>query len=320
MEGPDVVVYPYTFAPIYKEKIWGGRALERLFGRRLPEGATIGESWELADLAGGQSVVADGPDAGKTLRDLLAEKASAVLGPSADLPDGRFPLLLKLLDANEVLSLQVHPDASTAAAMGPPATAKTECWYVLESRGGYILKGVRPGVTEADFRSALAGGDDAEALRRLVRRVEVSAGDFHYLPGGTVHALGAGVVVAEIQTPSETTFRVSDWGRGREIHVAEALRSIHYGPPGPVPGACEDVLVRSGHFAVLRRQAGAGRTEIAGGRCAAWMVLGGEAALRAEAGAAELTPGRTALLPAGAGPMELTVADGLTWLEVTLPQ
>ncbi|MCK4623685.1 MAG: mannose-6-phosphate isomerase, partial [Phycisphaerae bacterium] len=103
-------VYPYKFEPVYKEKIWGGRALERLFGRDLPAGEKIGESWELADLPEGQSVVSNGPDAGKTLNSLLAEKADEILGPNVTTDEGRFPLLLKLLDANDILSLQVHPD------------------------------------------------------------------------------------------------------------------------------------------------------------------------------------------------------------------
>jgi len=310
-------VYPYRFVPIYLEKIWGGRALERLFGRQLPPAADIGESWELADLPQGQSVVAEGPDAGKTLAELLAEKGPEILGRPGRA--GPFPLLLKLLDANDVLSLQVHPDVEAAEALGPPAVMKTECWYVLESRRGYLLKGVADGVTEARMRQALEA-DDAEALRRLVRRFDVKAGDFHYLPAGTVHALGAGLVVAEIQTPSDTTYRVSDWGRGRDIHVAQALRCIHFEPPpAEPPGSGGEVLVQDPHFRVRRRVHPPGRTDLPGGQCLAWMVLSGTGRLRGSGQELALSPGQTVLLPAAVRQPSLEAAGAVTYLEVSLP-
>ena len=143
-------LYPLTFEPIYKEKIWGGRNLERLFGRRLPDGALVGESWELADLPEGTSTIAGGPRAGESLTELTARGGKELLGAARPMPSGRFPLLLKLLDANDVLSLQVHPDAEAARrirAAGEQADLKTECWYIVESRGGMIYKGVTPGLT-----------------------------------------------------------------------------------------------------------------------------------------------------------------------------
>ena len=312
-------VYPYKFQPIYKEKIWGGRALERMFGRELAGGAKIGESWELADLDEGISIVANGPDAGKGLTELIAEKGDEILGSVPPLAGGRFPLLLKLLDANDILSLQVHPDERAAAEIGPPAAMKTECWYVLENREGYILKGVAEGVTEDDFRRALSAGDDAEALGGLVRRFDVSAGDFHYLPAGTVHALGAGVVVAEIQTPSDTTYRVSDWGRGREIHVSQALRCIHFTPPPEPPGAGGDVLVAAPHFVVRRLQAAPGETPLTPEKCTALMVLCGAGRIASGGGAAEFRSGDTVLIPAGAAGPTLLAEEQVTYLEVTLP-
>ena len=312
-------VYPYKFVPIYIEKVWGGRALERLFDRALPAGADIGESWELADLAEGESVVANGPEAGKTLNELLRRDGEAILGRARPMPDGRFPLLLKLLDANDILSLQVHPDAAAVERIGPGAALKTECWFVLASSAGTILKGVEPGVTADDFRRALAGGDDAERVRALVRRLDVAAGDFHYLPAGTVHALGAGVVVAEIQTPSDTTYRLSDWGRGRRIDVDLALACAHFAPAPDPPGADGDFLLRTPFFSVRRAVAAPGRTAPTAGRCAAWMVLSGRGNLACDAGAASLSPGDTVLIPA-AGRPALTVADEMTYLEITLPE
>ena len=311
-------VQPYKFEPIYKEKIWGGRSLERLFGRRLPPGVKIGESWELADLEAGESVVADGPESGKTLGTLAKEKGRDLLGPVRLLENGRFPLLLKFLDANDILSLQVHPDERAARELGPPAAVKTECWYVLESRDGYILKGVKAGVTAEQFRRAL--GDD-RAVAELVERVEVRAGEFHYLPAGTVHALGPGVVVAEIQTPSDTTYRVSDWGRGREIHVEQALRCIRFQPlPPSPPGAGGETLVKTPYFRVRRLHMPKGQTALAGGRCAAWMVLAGSG--RVGTGGAEDTPvgaGDTLLLPAALARPVVEAREEMTVLEVTFP-
>ena len=319
-------VYPYKFEPVYKEKIWGGRAMERLFGRSLPEGVKIGESWELADLPEGQSVVSNGPDAGKTLNSLLTEKADEILGPDIATTDGRFPLLLKLLDANDILSLQVHPDEQAAAELGPPAKFKTECWYILESRDGYILKGVRPGLTEVDFRQAVAAeaGGAKDAFSDLLQRFDVSAGDFHYLPAGTVHALGPGVVLAEIQTPSYTTYRISDWGRGREVHVEEALKCIHFDSAASAdpPGAGSDVLVASPYFTVRRLALPVGKTQPAEGECKAWMVLAGKGKIACGDldKPVSLSAGDTVLLPAGIKESSLTVEKQMMLLEVTIPK
>ena len=318
-------VYPYKFEPVYKEKIWGGRALERLFGRDLPAGEKIGESWELADLPEGQSVASNGPDAGKTLNSLLVEKADEILGPGVSLDDGRFPLLLKLLDANDILSLQVHPDEQAAAELGPPAKFKTECWYVLESRDGYILKGVKPGIGEEDFRKAIvaeAEGDGKNTFDDLLERIDVSAGDFHHLPAGTVHALGPGVVLAEIQTPSYTTYRISDWGRGREVHVEQALKCIHFESAVEPPGADDNILVSTPWFVVRRVALAEGRKELTAGACTAWMTLAGKGQITCTSvkEPVSVRPGDTVLLPAGINKPSLTVEEQITLLEVTIPK
>jgi mannose-6-phosphate isomerase len=299
--------YPYKFAPIYQERIWGGRNLARVFARTLPEGKPIGESWELADLAQGASVVSNGPLAGKTITELTRELGPALLGAARPMPDGRFPLLLKYLDAEETLSLQVHPDAEAARLLGGDAALKTECWYVLESRGGFLYKGLRPGVTPEQFREALAGDRAAD----LLMRYEVAASDFHYLPAGTVHALGSGVLAAEIQTPSDTTYRVSDWGRGRQTHVEQAMQCIHFEGAANEPdaeagsagaGAGGGPLVSNEWFTVARRRGRGGeRFAFPPGVCTAVMVLQGSIEL-SHAGRAEpavgLAAGDTALLPA----------------------
>ena len=315
--------YPYTFKPIYVEKIWGGRNLARLFSRPLPAGKQIGESWELADLPEGVSVAANGPAAGTSLTGLTRELGDKLLGSARPMPDGRFPLLLKLLDANDILSLQVHPDAEAVAAIGGAAALKTECWYVVESRDGMIYKGLKPDATPEAFRAAVKG-DRAE---QVVRALPVADGDFHYLPAGTVHALGAGVVVAEVQTPSDTTYRVTDWGRGREIHVERSMECIHFEPADDtVPGAGGETLLVTEFFTVGRRTATADApVMLPAGRCAAVMILSveGTAEIRHAGGVEPVTPiaaGETILLPASLKGPALTTTGACGWLETTLPE
>jgi mannose-6-phosphate isomerase len=337
-------IYPYKFRPIYKERLWGGRNLRRLLGRALPAGMKVGESWELADLPGDSSVLLNGPDAGVTLNDLTRHLGSDLLGLARPMSDGRFPLLLKLLDAEEILSLQVHPDAAAAAEIGPDAAPKTECWYILESRpssgsgpgstelaevraasrgGGGIYKGVLPGVTREQFAAAV----QSDTVESVVRKVPVAAGDFHYLPAGLVHALGPGVVLAEVQTPSDTTYRVTDWGRGREIHVERSMQCIRFGLTGDVaPGAKGETLLATEFFTVRKRSAeSVSAVLFPPGRCTAVMVLhlAGEAEIR-HAGRVEevlsVSAGDTVLLPAALGDCAITVHGAVSWLEITLPE
>ena len=226
---------PLALEPILLPKPWGGHRLEGL-GKALPDnlpaGTTYGESWEVADLpddalsasARGRTLVAGGPHRGKSLRQLIAESGSELLGSASPTPAGDFPLLVKLLDTAEHLSIQVHPDEEYAVR-GRGWFPKTESWYVLDAEpGAAIFIGFRPGVTMEDVRAA-AG---THRLSRLLQRIPVKLGDFHHLPAGTVHALGAGVTVAEVQTPSDTTFRLYDWTEEyrrpeRPLHVEDAL-------------------------------------------------------------------------------------------------
>ncbi|MFG0260002.1 MAG: type I phosphomannose isomerase catalytic subunit, partial [Phycisphaerales bacterium JB041] len=235
--------YVLTFEPILKAKVWGGRRLERL-GKPLPAGVDVGESWEIADLAstsagggGGdaaRSVISNGPLAGRTLHEAMDLWGERLLGRAARSAAGGFPLLVKFLDAREHLSVQVHPSPEYARAH-PDAHLKTECWYVVDAEpGSVIYKGVRPGVTRTDFERALRAGQGGGVVE-LLDAVPALVGDCHNLPSGTLHALGAGVLVAEVQTPSDTTFRVYDWaaefGRaGRELHVEQALACIDFSP------------------------------------------------------------------------------------------
>lgn len=221
--------YPVKFKPIFKERIWGSDRLKRLFGKDLPPHSKIGESWELADLPDDCSRIADDPWNGMTLRQLLEENGRQ-FGFTAEQCRFPFGLLIKFLDANDVLSVQVHPDAD-ACKLFPDARLKTECWYVLAAEpGSVIYRGLKPGIDRKMVEAAVKGGN----LQDLMVVYPAKTGDFHYLPAGTIHALGAGVVVAEIQTPSDTTYRLYDWnrrdaqGRSRQLHIEQALASIHY--------------------------------------------------------------------------------------------
>ncbi len=204
--------YPLTFEPILKEKVWGGRTLER-FGKQLPPDVSIGESWELADLPesiqDGKSVIANGPLAGQTL-------------------DCNFPLLMKFLDACDNLSVQVHPSDEYAAAH-LEAHLKSEAWIILDTTPeGLIYVGLKNGTTEQALCEAIKN----DTVPALLHAINVKKGECYYLPSGTCHALGAGVLVAEVQTPSDTTFRVWDWGRtGREMHVDQAMECIDFQSP-----------------------------------------------------------------------------------------
>ncbi len=219
-------LYPLLFKPILKEKVWGGQSLAS-FGKTLPEDVAIGESWELADLPDGiedgRSVITNGPLAGKTLRDVIATYPK-LLG-NAKLMNGCFPLLIKFLDANDNLSVQVHPTERYVKEHAE-SHLKSEAWIVLDAKeGSCIYVGLANGITESQLRSAI----EADCVQDVIRSIPVTKGECYYLPSGTCHALGEGVVVAEVQTPSDTTFRVWDWGRkGRTMHVEEAVECIDF--------------------------------------------------------------------------------------------
>jgi len=226
-------IYPLKFKPLFKERIWGGQQLRSFFGKDLPANRKIGESWELADLPEDKSEIINGPLAGKTLDEVIAQYGSSITGVDNYQPP--FPLLIKILDARDDLSVQVHPDAKTCKRTGKGAP-KTECWYIIDARpGAVIYKCLKPGTTKGQFAKAIEDGTCADYLVK----VPVEVGQCHFLPSGTCHAIGAGLLIAEIQQPSDTTYRVFDWnridpatGKGRQLHVADALESIHFDSSG----------------------------------------------------------------------------------------
>ena len=223
------MLYPLRFNPILVERVWGGETLAR-FGKTLPAGKRIGESWEISDRDEAQSVVANGPDKGKTLRQLIDANGTQLLGTNCR-DAKRFPLLVKLLDARERLSLQVHPPATIAAKL--KSDPKTEMWYILDAdANAHLMAGLRRGVTAVDFMRALEASP--ETLEQCVHRFRVAAGDCFFVPSGRMHAIDAGVALVEIQQNSDTTYRVYDWGRvglngkPRQLHVSESLASIDF--------------------------------------------------------------------------------------------
>ena len=327
--------YPLIFEPIFKARIWGGRSLEVEFGKKMPPSVPIGESWEIADLEDDQSVVRDGPAKGRTLGQLVQEWGAALTG-RVPLVDGRFPLLIKFLDAHDTLSVQVHPTAEVAAELGGRVRVKHESWYVLAaSEEGFIYRGVSPGVDEAALREAIAGG----RVESCLKRIAVKKGDCYHLPSGTLHALGAGVMVAEVQTPSDTTYRVYDYdrvdrstGKPRELHIEEAMRCISFDSSdlmaadarSHVGGVWTSVtrLTTCKAFLIERVRMSEGVEQaFAYGELVVWIVLEGRGEIRYKSSQQPVAfgPGDTVLLPAGLEGGSIKTLDDCMWLEVTVP-
>lgn len=244
-------VEPIDFEPLYQQRVWGGRELERQYRRVLPDGAPYGESWEIVDREGAQSVVRGGRWKGWTLHELWTGHRDEVFG--AGLPDSdRFPLLIKVLDAREDLSIQVHPPAHRAAERG--GEPKTEMWYVAAAEPGAKLHvGLKRGVTRADFERAVRDG----TVAACVHAIEPRAGESIFIPSGRLHAIGAGLLIHEIQQNSDTTYRVFDWnrlgldGKPRELHVEESLASIDFGDFEPGMSEAEGAVIAAcEHFRV----------------------------------------------------------------------
>jgi mannose-6-phosphate isomerase len=302
------VLYPLIFHPILKERVWGGRNLERLFGKPLPPHVPIGESWEISDRPGDVNVIANGPLAGKDLHWLVEHQAAEMLG-SASLQGGRFPLLIKLLDAQENLSLQVHPPAHKAVETG--GEPKTEMWYVADAApGAELFVGLNRGVTRDEFERKIRDRTVVDCFHRL----PVRAGDAMFLPSGRVHAIGAGLVIFEIQQNSDTTYRVFDWnrvgldGKPRELHIAESLASIDFADfePPLIAGVFTGngsvkrcLLVQDPLFSVEAvKMAAAVNLALKPRRMQIVACLSGNLCVQAGAVRVELSPGGFCLVPA----------------------
>jgi mannose-6-phosphate isomerase len=328
------VLPPLPLQPVYRRYLWGGRRFATSLGRQLPAGDDFAESWELVDRGADQSVVAAGPLAGQTLGKLVRERGPELLGRHA--PQAEFPLLFKFLDARLDLSMQVHPDDERAARLPVPDRGKTEAWYVVDAAAGSrIYAGLAAGVGRAELAAALRGGRVDEVVHSFPAR----PGDCVYIPAGTVHAIGAGLLVAEIQQSSDVTYRLHDWGRvgpdgrPRQLHVEAGLEAAtRTGPVDPVrpqPTADPAVhrLVTSTAFLfdeVRPDPAAGGRWRVGGDdACHFLAVLDGNVRLADHWGLPPLGRGSCLLVPASAGSQELATMphDGAAarLLHVSLP-
>jgi mannose-6-phosphate isomerase len=316
---------PLRFEPFLRPMVWGGRALEARLGKSLPTSEPYGESWEISDHALHRSVVAEGPRAGTTLRQLMEQERDALLGPAANRFD-TFPWLIKFLDCCDWLSVQVHPDAEAVKTLWPGEGSKTEAWYVIDAQPkSRIYAGLQPGVGPAELRDALARGTVEECLYSFIPQ----PGDCVFLPAGTVHAVGGGVLMAEIQETSDATFRLFDWnrvdaqGKSRKLHIEEAFAALHW-EYGPVQPRRVPTPVRPGFYSLVKSASfeldyvfatddfGTGDF----GQLKAIIVLEGDGRWRS---GERIAPGQVWVLPTSSMKNHIDLARPLRALLATLP-
>jgi mannose-6-phosphate isomerase len=312
----STISHPLTFEPIFMERIWGGRKLETLYRKRLPPDKPIGESWEIVDRPEAQSIVRNGPWRGKTLHDLWMKSRREIFGETPDAP--RFPLLVKLLDAQERLSLQVHPPAKVAPSLG--GEPKSEFWYVAAAEAGAeIFAGFRAPIKREDCNRALRGGSAADA----VHTIRVKTGDAIFLPAGRFHAAGGGNVLVEIQQNSDTTYRVFDWNRGdntgkpRELHIDQALQCIDFQDVRPsLARPSGEVLVQNELFEVQKWNLARPREIVPAGQFAIVCCLTGSL----QVDGVHRDPAEFLLVPASLKDRQIKPrTDGTTLLRITIP-
>jgi mannose-6-phosphate isomerase len=312
----SAITSPLTFEPIFQQRIWGGRKLESLFSKKLPPGRSIGESWEIVDRAEAQSVVANGPLEGRTLHELWTQDRQSVFGNVSDAP--QFPLLVKLLDAEDKLSLQVHPPEKVAAKLG--GEPKTEFWYVVAADPDTkIFVGFKHAITREQFEKSLRAASAADHIHSI----RVKPGDAMFLPAGRFHAVGAGCVLVEIQQNSDTTYRMFDWNRRddggnlRQLHIEEALESIDF--DDVTPNLVEpkgELLARNELFEIQRWNLDQPREVTARGQFAVVCCLTGSM----RCADVDLHPGEFCLVPASLQDRQVHPrAAETSLLRVTIP-
>jgi mannose-6-phosphate isomerase len=310
---------PITFTPLYMERVWGGRELEHVYGRHLPDpDLPFGESWEIVDREKEQSIVDEGPFSGTSLHELWTNHREEIFG-AGFLDHPRFPILIKVLDARDDLSIQVHPPVDLAASLG--GEPKTEMWFIADCDPGAKLHvGLKHGVTRADFEKSIADGTVADCVHAITPQ----PGESIFIASGRLHAIGAGFLIHEIQQNSDTTYRVFDWnrlgldGKPRELHVDESLASIDFSdfepamdtPVGGTLAACE-------YFKTDRRSLAPGEVvgNDHGDRFSILSVVGGQLE---SAGGIRFGKGKFILLPRHGSPLK--ALEDTAVLQITLPK
>jgi len=320
-------LYPLRFTPIFRRYVWGGRKLGTLLDKPLGDGNDYAESWELVDRGEDQSLVADGPLAGTTLGQLRETRGPELFGRHH--PQPRFPLLFKFLDCEKTLSVQVHPNDAAAARLNPPDFGKTEAWVVLAAEpGSLIYAGLKRGFD----RHALEREVHRGTCELCLHRIEPQPGDCIFLPAGAVHALGAGMVIAEIQQASDATFRLFDWnrlgadGQPRPLHVKQALDAIDYdlGPihlakPKPTSSPQVERLVECDKFVLERSTLDTPQWIGGDERFHFLAMIEGEIEIKSSSGQASLRFGQTLLIPASVGACQVIPQGRAMLLDIYLP-
>lgn len=317
---------PLKFIPLLKRIRWGGRRLGDVLGKNIGAEADYAESWEICDHGGDQSLVAAGEFAGWSLRRLVEERTAELLGLHRG--QSQFPLLIKFLDAHDRLSVQVHPDDELAARLVPGERGKTEAWVIVDAEpGSCVFAGLKPGVNAAALRQAV----DRGTVEACLHRVQVSAGDCLFIPAGTVHAIGEGILLAEVQQSSDVTFRLFDWnrlgadGKPRALHIEESLTctSFSRGPvnrvvPAALPGSAagSELLVCCPYFTIHRHTTEGPLSFPNDNRCRILIVLDGAAECLAGGEKTPIRAGETVLIPAAASPARLEPRPCAVVLEV----
>lgn len=329
-EVTENLIYPLTFIPIFKDYPWGGRNLGEKLGRAIPDGI-VAESWEIAAHPNGSSTVNNGPLAGLTLPQVQEKLGEDLLGSNnaAALKAGKFPLLIKLLDANRWLSVQVHPNDQYGLAHEGD-WGKTEMWVVLHAEpGAEIIYGFKAGITREKFVKAVAQGKTTDLLHRL----PVKVGDVVFVPSGAVHALGPGTIIAEIQQNSDVTYRIDDWGRPRPLHIQQALDVLDFNLVEPSALEPEELLDEDGlrieqigrcqYFETERLIIPAGNSFY--GLCEGetfeiWAVLSGKVTLDWDGEPLSISGVNWVLLPAELGEFQITADEDSVLLRVVTPE
>jgi len=323
-----VLLYPLKFQPVYKDYIWGGRNLAKL-GKRLPDGK-VAESWELACHNDGMSIVVNGEYKGRTLKSMLEEFGDRIMGDLADQNTG-FPLLIKLIDANDKLSVQVHPD-DEFAGKHECDNGKNEMWYIIDAKpDARLIYGLKPGVTKAEFESAVRENKIGDCLNYI----NVKAGDFVNIPAGLVHAICDGIVLAEVQQNSNVTYRVYDYnrtgpdGKSRPLHIEKAMQVINFNACVKYPyeglvyeasdNASLKILVANKYFCVEFYQVtGNIQQNTSYSQFHAYICINGEGIINYGNGSISLNKGETVLVPSCMG--EYGIEGRLNLIKAYVPR